>query len=114
MPSALQSTLPRVMLMVVVPYVLLLGGTFNTILYPALQLLNVLLIGMTLCAWAIARIGGRWTWHVTALDAAVQPGGESLSGRRRRAVVGRRRWDDGVVVARPGTSALEHRVGPAA
>lgn len=71
MSTVLRSSLPRVLLMVVVPYMMLLGGTFNVVIYPALQLLNVVLLGMAFGAWALARARGRWTWHVTAVDTAV-------------------------------------------
>ncbi|MBK9124242.1 MAG: O-antigen ligase family protein [Chloroflexi bacterium] len=71
MSTVLRSSLPRILLMVVVPYMMLLGGTLNVILYPALQLLNVVLLGMAFGAWALARFRGQWTWHATAVDSAV-------------------------------------------
>lgn len=71
MSTVLRSSLPRILLMVIVPYMMLLGGTLNVAVYPALQLLNVVLLGMAFAAWGLARIQGRWTWHITAVDTAV-------------------------------------------
>lgn len=68
----LSSLLPRAALILLLTYMVNVGGTYTGILLPQLRLQGVIVLGIGVAAWLLARWRKRGSrWHRTALDLAI-------------------------------------------
>ncbi len=54
-----------------ITYVLLIGGTFNGMLNPEIKLISMIVISLGAAFWLTIRTRGGWRWHRTPLDSAL-------------------------------------------
>ncbi len=61
----------QTILILLITYVLLIGGTFNGMLNPEIKLISMIVLSVGAAFWLFIRTRGGWHWHRTPLDGAL-------------------------------------------